>query len=67
MYNVVELLCDCWAEAARSPGQVLLPGGTWLRARVRPRLAQGEEVADLCFDDDTVARCVPFAAFAFAD
>jgi hypothetical protein len=51
----------------QSLGQVLLRSGTWRRARVRARLIEGEEVADLCFDDGSVARGVPFTAFAFAD
>jgi hypothetical protein len=65
--NVVELLCDCWAEGGRSSGQMLLASGTCRRARVHPRLDGDEDVADLCFEDGSVARGVRFAAFAFAD
>jgi hypothetical protein len=74
-YHVIEFVTDWLVEVERAPGrpleQVLIRRGARRCARVRPRVLEAGkwpvEVADLYFDDGTVARGVPFAAFAFAD
>jgi hypothetical protein len=73
--HVVEFVIDWWAELEWGNGrpleQVLLRRGTRRSAVVRPRiLRQGNapiEAADLFFDDGTIARGVPFAAFTFVE
>jgi hypothetical protein len=74
-YHVIEFVEDSKVDLERAggqhPEQVLLQRGAWHRARIRPRVIQSDkwlvEVADLTFEDGTVARGVPFAAFAFAE
>jgi hypothetical protein len=75
LYNAVEFVADWLGEleggCCHTLGRVLLRRGTWLRARIQPRVvetSQGSaEVADLLFEDGTAVCGVPFAAFVFAD
>jgi hypothetical protein len=51
--------------------RVVIKEGTRMHARIKPYVAQSPdgpvEVADLYFDDGSVARAVRFAAFRFLD
>jgi hypothetical protein len=74
-YHVIEFVTAWVAELERGAGrpleQVLVSRGTRRCARIRPFILEVElwpvEAADLYFDDGTIARCVPYAAFAFAE
>jgi hypothetical protein len=75
MSYAVVFAVDLWLDLERSPRErlerVLLRRGSRRNAQLRPHVVEGPtgpvEVADLFFADGTVARDVPFAAFAFAE
>jgi hypothetical protein len=72
---MIEFVSDWRADLERRSSQRMEQGlfsrGTRCCAEVRPRITEQDsgpmETADLYFDDGTIARRVPFAAFAFAD
>jgi len=75
MVHVIEFVTDWKAEIQTRPGRplekMILHQGARRCAEVRPRVIEmGKdliEAADLFFDDGSVARNVPFAAFFFAE
>jgi hypothetical protein len=75
MYHSIRFADDVWLDLERSPKhpleRVLLRRGTGRRVQLRPfvlKTADGPmEMADLYFEDGTVARRVPFALFAFVE
>ena len=75
MYHVIEFVTSWWADLEREPSQpvqrVLLGRGSRRRAESRPRIVEGVtgpvEVADLYFEDGSIARGVPFASLRFVD
>jgi hypothetical protein len=75
MCHLIEFCTDFTADLEVSPGQRLerirIPSGTHAFAHVRPSVLETREglteVADLYFDDGTVARQIPYGWFRFVD
>jgi hypothetical protein len=75
VYHTIEFADDLTIDLESSPRhrleQLMLRKGTRLSAEIKPYVVETREgpveVADLFFEDDTVARCVPFAHFRFVD
>ena len=75
MLHAIEFRWVVLAEVER-PGyayleRAVIKEGTRLRAEIKPYVAESEdgpiEVADLSFEDGSIARAVRFAAFRFLD
>ena len=75
MFHAIEFRCEFLAKVER-PGhagleQVPIEEGTRLQAEIKPYVAESGdgpiEVADLIFEDGSIARAVRFAAFRFLD
>jgi len=66
-----EFVADLEDSTKQPLERVVIRKGDRLQAQVRPYVAETKrgptEVADLFFEDGTVARRVPFRCFAFVD
>jgi hypothetical protein len=75
MYHTIEFagkfLVDLEMKPSDRLARMVVDKGTRMFARVRPYVVetiQGPvEVADLCFEDGSTARAVPFERFSFVD
>jgi hypothetical protein len=75
MYHTIQFAAEFVADLEETPKppleRVVIRKGDRLKAQVRPYVADTKkgptEVADLFFEDGTVARRVPFRYFAFVD
>lgn len=75
MHHLIEFCSDFTAELEVSPKHRLerlrVRRGTWARLALRPYVRETGggpiEVADLYFEDGTVAREVPFDRFRFVE
>jgi hypothetical protein len=75
VHHTITFVTDRWVDLEQSPSQplerVLLRGGTRVAAQIKPYVVEDVlgpvEVADLCFEDGSAIRRIPFASFSFVD
>jgi len=75
MLHTIEFRWVVLADVDRAdyafPQKVVIKEGTRLQAEIKPYVAESDdgpvEVADLTFEDGSIARAVRFAAFRFLD
>ena len=75
MYHTIEFGVELAVDLEVSPKQwrecLVVRRGTRLQAQIKPYVVESEdgpvEVADLCFEDGTATRRVPYACFSFVE